>query len=69
VEGGTYQADSDFQEKFYNFLLHPSSHVFTGVDITHIRTNEAWEAERLWGRKDFVAITSAKLTHLGDPSK
>ena len=36
IEEGTYQADSDFQEMFYNFLLHPLSHVFTGVNITHI---------------------------------
>jgi len=52
VDIGTYQADSDFQEMFYNFLLHPSSRLFTGVDITHIRTNETWEAERLrtWER-------------------
>lgn len=46
VEEGTYKSDSNFQEMFYNFLLHPSSQVFTGVDITHIRTTESWEAER-----------------------
>jgi hypothetical protein len=49
MDEGTYKADSDFQEIFYNFLLHPSSHVFAGVNITHIPTNKAWEAERLQG--------------------
>ena len=52
IEVGTYQSDSDYQEVFYNFLLHRSSRLFTGVDVTHIRTDQPWELERLrcWER-------------------
>jgi hypothetical protein len=47
VDAGTYQLDSDYQEMFYNFLLYQSSRLFTGVDITHIRTDQPWESGRL----------------------
>ena len=46
VEPGSYQADSDYQEMFYNFLLHPSFRELAGVDVTHVRTREVWEVER-----------------------
>ena len=54
VEEGTFQADSDYQEMFYNFLLPHSSRPFAGVNISHIQTNESWESEReRFGRNYF----------------
>ena len=52
LDKGMYQADSNYQEMFYNVLLHRSPRLFAGVDITHIRTNKPWEAERIrqWER-------------------
>jgi hypothetical protein len=40
-----FQSDSDFQEMFYNFLLHPDLRPFAGVDVTHLRSGEDWERD------------------------
>ena len=52
LDVGYYQADSDFQEMFYNFLLHPTLRPLAGVDISHVRTNAQWEEVRIriWER-------------------
>ena len=47
---GAHQADLDIGEMFLNFMLHDSLRQYSGVDLTHLRSedqsNEEWEAER-----------------------
>ena len=46
VDDGTYFADMDIAEMFYNFFLHEDLRRFCGVDITLLRSGEDWEAGR-----------------------
>lgn len=58
-----YQCDMDVGEMFLNFMLHPALRPYSGVDITHIRSDESWEAgrTRAWERwcRNFMGMTDS----------
>ena len=56
LEEGFFQADLDIGEMFLNFTLHEELRKFSGVDITHMRSDDLadqeWESQRVkrWER-------------------
>ena len=63
VDDGTFFADMDIAEIFYNFFLHEDLRRFCGVDITLLRSDEHWEAgrPRSWERwcRAMVGLTDS----------